>query len=205
MRRPGIGAGAEAPAGAGGAGLGGAAASAAPVVDTVPPDRRPPAEQPKWRRDFPVDWAEDEYVSRRDLVKFIVLTSGAFAVGQLWIVLKALGAGRPAGPPAMAVARVDELPVGGAKTFTYPAGSTPRLLVRTGERAFVAYDQQCTHLLCPVVPAVESGRLHCPCHNGWFDLHTGQPLAGPPRRPLPRVTLEVRGDVVVATGVEEAT
>jgi Rieske Fe-S protein len=190
--------GAEAPAGPGGA-----AGSAGPVLETVAPDRRPPSEQPKWRQDFPVDWAEDEYVSRRDLVKFIVLTSGAFAVGQLWIALKALRLGRPSGPPAVAVARVDELPVGGAKTFTYPEGSTPRLLVRTGERAFVAYDQQCTHLLCPVVPAVESGRLHCPCHNGWFDLQTGQVLAGPPRRPLARVLVEVRGDVVYATGVED--
>lgn len=175
-----------------------------PIRDTTPPDGRPPDEQPKWRRDFPVDWAEDEYVGRRELVKFLVLTSGAFAVGQLWIVLQGLGGRRrAAGHPPLAVARIDELPVGGAKTFAYPAGSTPRLLVRTGERDFVAYDQQCTHLLCPVVPAVESGRLHCPCHNGWFDLATGRPLAGPPQRALARVTLELRDGRVWATGVEE--
>ena len=166
------------------------------------PDGRPPAEQPKWRQDFPVDQPQDDYVSRRDLVKFLVLTSGAFTVGQFWIVLRGVLGRRPARPRPTAVARVDELPVGGAKTFTYPAGSTPRLLVRTGEGSFVAYDQQCTHLLCPVVPAVESGRLHCPCHQGWFDLATGRPLAGPPRRPLPRVTLEVRDGMVWATGVE---
>jgi Rieske Fe-S protein len=158
--------------------------------------------QPKWRRDFPVDWAEDDWVSRRDLVKFVVLTSAALAAGQCWIALKALLAGPAAAPPALPVAAVDDLPIGGAKTFTYPPGSTPRLLVRTGPTAFVAYDQQCTHLLCPVVPAVESGRLHCPCHNGWFDLATGRPLAGPPRRPLPRVLLEVRDRTVYAIGVE---
>ena len=44
--------------------------------------------------------------------------------------------------------------------------------------------------------------LHCPCHNGWFDLESGRPTAGPPRRPLPRVTVEVRGGTVYATGVE---
>ncbi len=174
-----------------------------PERETAPPDGRPSAEQPKWRRDFPIDWPQDEYVSRRDLVKFLVLTSGAFAVGQLWIVYESLRRRRGGRLPAQAVARVDELPVGGAKTFAYPAGSPPRLLVRTGERAFVAYDQQCTHLQCPVVPAVASGRLHCPCHNGWFDLATGRPVAGPPRRPLARVTLEVRGATVWATGVEE--
>lgn len=173
-----------------------------PVTETVPPDRRPLAEQPKWRRDFPVDWAEDEYVSRRDLVKFIVLTSGAFAVGQLWIAAQSLFRRRRPAPSGLAVAAVDELPVGGAKTFHYPEGSTPRLLVRTGDRAFVAYDQQCTHLLCPVVPDVAAGRLHCPCHNGWFDLATGRVIAGPPPRPLPRVLLELRGDTVYAVGVE---
>ena len=169
----------------------------------VPPDGRPLADQPKWRRDFPIDWAQDEYVSRRELVKFIVLTSAALAVGQFWIVLKSTFSRQPARLAGAPIARVDELPVGGAKTFTYPEGSTPRLLVRTGPTAFVAYDQQCTHLLCPVVPAVELGRLHCPCHNGWFDLHTGRPLAGPPQRPLPKVLLEVRDGIVYATGVEE--
>jgi len=166
------------------------------------PDGRAMADQPKWRRDFPIDAGQDDYVSRRELVKFLVLTSGAFAAGQLWLVLKSYFELSFTGAPAAAVAAVDELPVGGAKTFEYPAGSPPRLLIRTGPASFVAYDQQCTHLLCPVVPVVDQGRLHCPCHNGWFDLATGQPVAGPPRRPLPRVTLEVRGPTVYATGVE---
>jgi Rieske Fe-S protein len=169
---------------------------------TVSPDRRPLDEQPKWRQDFPIDWAQDEYVARRDLVKFMVLTSVAFVVGQFWIVLKALLGRGEQKSAAVAIAAVDELEVGGAKTFTYPAGGTPKLLVRTGERTFVAYDQQCTHLLCPVVPAFSEGKLHCPCHNGWFDLATGAPLAGPPRRALPRVKLEVRGGRVYATGME---
>ena len=170
---------------------------------TVPPDRGAPSEQPKWRRDFPIDWGEDDYVSRRDLVKFIVLTSGAFAAGQAWLALKSLLSRRAPTAPGLAVAAVDELEVGGAKTFEYPEGSTPRLLVRTGADTFVAYDQQCTHLQCPVVPAVAAGRLHCPCHNGWLDLQTGQPLAGPPRRRLPRIVLEIREGTVYAVGVED--
>ena len=181
----------------------GAPDPAAVTGGTTPPDGRPIEDQPRWRRDFPIDWPEDEYISRKDLVKFIVLTSFAFVVGQFWIVMESLTGRADATLPGTRIAGVDELAVGGAMTFAYPEGSTPRLLVRTGEREFVAYDQQCTHLLCPVVPAVESGRLHCPCHNGWFDLETGRPLAGPPRRALPRVTLEVRNGVVYATGVEE--
>ena len=180
------------------------APSAAPDGTTVPPDRQPLAVQPKWRRDFPIDWAQDEYVARRDFVKFVVLTSGALAVGQLWIVFKELARRRGGTPGAAAIAEIEELPVGGAKTFAYPEGSPPRILIRIAERHFVAYDQQCTHLLCPVVPAVASGRIHCPCHNGWFDLETGRVLAGPPQRPLPRVLLELRGDTVYAVGMEKS-
>lgn len=177
---------------------------------SVPPDRAPAAEQPRWRRDFPIDWEEDDYVSRRELIKYVVLTSGALAAGQLWIVGKSMVAGslsdRGEAPRrALPIATVAELPVGGAKRFTYPQGSTPRLLVRTGDDSFVAYDQQCTHLQCPVVPAVEQGKLHCPCHNGWFDLQTGDPVAGPPRRRLPRILLEVRDGTVYATGIEGST
>ena len=190
-----------------------------PERRTTAPDGRPLDAQPKWRRDFPIDWPQDEYVGRRDLVKFIVLTSVAFVVGQGYIVARSLGRGRRPPAAGVAVARVDELAVGGAKTFRYPEGSTPRILVRTGAASFVAYDQACTHLMCPVVPAREGEghgavavspdggglALHCPCHNGWFDLETGRPTAGPPRRPLPRVTVEVRGGTVYATGIEEAT
>jgi nitrite reductase/ring-hydroxylating ferredoxin subunit len=165
------------------------------------PDGRPHAAQPKWRRDFPIDWPQDEYVSRRDLVKFIGLTSAAFAVGQLWLVAKSILGGRKAAPAPQAIADLGELAVGEAKSFTQ--GDKPCLLVRMSEKDFVAYDQQCTHLLCPVVPVFESKRLHCPCHNGWFDLETGRPLAGPPRRPLPRVALEIRDGKVYALGLEE--
>jgi Rieske Fe-S protein len=180
-------------------------AIANPDRPVVPPDGRAPEAQPKWRRDFPIETGQDEYVSRRELVKFLVLTSGAFVVGHAWLLVKRLVEGRAPRPDALPIASVDELPVGGARTFQYPPGSPPRLLVRTGAASFVAYDQQCTHLSCPVVPAVDQGRLHCPCHNGWFDLATGRPVAGPPQRPLARVTLEVRGGTVYATGVEERT
>jgi hypothetical protein len=33
---------------------------------TRPPDGRPMSAQPTWRRDFPIDWPEDEEVTRRD-------------------------------------------------------------------------------------------------------------------------------------------
>jgi len=169
---------------------------------TIPPDGRRLDEQPRWRQDFPIDVPQDQYVARREFTKFLVLTSFACAVGQAWILVKSI-VGRGRRFPEMAVARLSDLPVGGVVQFDYPKRGEPKLLVRLDERRLVAYDQRCTHLSCPVIPEVAKGRFHCPCHEGLFDLATGRPLAGPPRRPLPRVDLEVRGGTVYAVGVEE--
>jgi Rieske Fe-S protein len=170
--------------------------------ESVPPDGRPAAEQPAWRHDFPIDWPRDHYVSRRDFTKFLGLTSLAFVIGQFWIGVRSLRDRLRGRPAEAAVARLDDVPVGGAVPFHYPRPEDPCLLIRLDERTIRAYGQKCTHLSCAVVPEVEHGRLACPCHNGSFDLATGVPTAGPPRRPLPRVTLQVRDGVVYATGME---
>jgi Rieske Fe-S protein len=171
---------------------------------TIAPDGRTMAEQPRWRQDFPIDVPQDQYVARREFTKFLALTSFAFVAGQVWILGKSLLA-RRSGFPELAVARLSELPVGGSLVFDYPLPGQPKLLVRLSERELVAFDQRCTHLSCPVVPQHEQGRLHCPCHSGNFDLATGRPTSGPPRRPLPKVELELRGDQVFAVGVRERT
>lgn len=159
-------------------------------------------QQPRWRRDFPIDQPQDNYVARRDFTKFLVLISGAFVIGQLWIALQNLVRRRRGQPPIRRIAARDELPVGQAKLFEYPEQGEPCLLVRVADDHWLAYSNQCTHLMCPVQPQVEMGRLHCPCHAGYFDLLTGRPTAGPPRRPLPRVQLAVRQGAIFATGME---
>lgn len=185
----------QTPGGAGGS----EEAPPAPRVDF--PDGRSADEQPKWRQDFPIDWPRDHYVSRREFTRFLVLTSLAFTAGQFWIGFQSMAA-RKAAPPEVAIARVDEVPVGGSKLFHYPGEHDPNLLVHLNEGEFVAYGQKCTHLACAVVPKPELGRFHCPCHEGWFDIQSGRPLAGPPRRPLPKVTLQIRDGVIYAVGVE---
>jgi nitrite reductase/ring-hydroxylating ferredoxin subunit len=170
---------------------------------TIPPDGRPDSEQPRWRQDFPIDWPQDDYVTRRDFTRFMILVSLAFTVGQFWILVQNYFRRRRGELPIQEIVSLEEIPVGGSLVFAYPEAHDSRLLIRLGEGTFVAYGQQCTHLACPVIPLLEEGHLHCPCHEGVFDLVTGQPLAGPPRRQLPRVRLEVRNDRVYATGVEE--
>lgn len=172
---------------------------------SVPPDGRPYHEQPQWRNDFPIDWPHDELVARRDFTKFLVLTSLAFAVGQVWIALQNFARKRRGRPPVRPIARLDRIALGDTVTFAYPAPHDDCILVRTGEDRFVAFSQKCTHLSCAVTPDLNSNSLHCPCHHGVFDLATGRPLAGPPRRPLPRILLEIRDGVIYATGVEART
>lgn len=169
---------------------------------TIPPDGRPYSEQPQWRNDFPIDWPQDELVARRDFTKFLVLTSLAFVVGQVWIVFENFARKRKGQPPVKHITRADAIPVGGSLVFNYPGPHDNCILVRSGYDLFFAYNQKCTHLSCAVVPDPSSGKFHCPCHNGWFDIRTGSPLAGPPRRPLERILLEMRDGNLYATGVE---
>jgi len=172
---------------------------------TIAPDGRPLAEQPAWRKDFPIDWPRDHHNSRRDFTKFLVLTSLAFVVGQFWIIVQNFIRRRRGRPPIVKVASLSALPVGGVVTFKYPGDHDDCVLVRTKDDALVAYSQKCTHLACAVVPSLDKNSIHCPCHEGFFDLATGRPTAGPPRRPLPRITLDVKGDAIYATGVEVST
>lgn len=172
---------------------------------TVAPDFRPPEVQPAWRQDFPIDWAVDRYVERRDFMKFLVLISGAFATGQLWIAAQNWWRRQQGLPEVRRIASVDDLAVGGALVFRYPGEHDNCLLVRLSDTEFVAYSQKCTHLACAVIPRPEQGTLHCPCHEGYFDLRSGRPTAGPPTRPLPRVVLDFRGREIFATGIEWRT
>ena len=172
---------------------------------TIAPDGAPPDRQPAWRQDFPIDWPQDLYVERRDFMKFLVLTSAAFTLGQLWIGVQNWYRKRTAKPPVQRIASVDEVVVGASIGFTYPNEFEPCLLVRLTTNEFVAFGQKCTHLSCAVIPQPAEGSFYCPCHEGRFDLRSGVPTAGPPRRPLTRIVLELRGRDIFAVGVEERT
>lgn len=178
---------------------------ATPIPDTetisVPPDGRPASDQPAWRHDFPIDWPQDQYVERRDFVKFLTLTSLAFVAGQFWIAGQQWLRGREVPPGARRIAAVTDVPIGGSLVFDYPAPHDSCVLVRLAESEFVAFGQKCTHLSCAVIPKPELGVFQCPCHEGLFDLRTGRQLAGPPPRPLPRIVLDIHDGEIYATAV----
>jgi len=157
-------------------------------------------EQPKWRQDFPVEWAEDHYVARREFAKFLVLGSLGLFVGSVWLWGKGL-LKRNVTPEQLAVATVDEVPVGGVKLFRFPTAADPAILIRVEEQRFVAYSQKCTHLSCAVYYDAGAGSIRCPCHHGFFDPTSGRPTAGPPDRPLPQIDLLVAQGRIYAVGV----
>jgi Rieske Fe-S protein len=172
---------------------------------TVPPDGRSPAEQPRWRQDFPIDWPQDEYISRREFIKFLLLTSAAFTTGQFWFLVQDFIQSQAAPSPSLPIARVEDIAVGQSLVFKYPENGPSRLLIRLDTETFVAYEQQCTHLTCPVIPRLDRDDLYCPCHEGIFDLRSGRPIAGPPQRPLARITLTIEDGLIIATGIERRT
>jgi Rieske Fe-S protein len=167
------------------------------------PDRRPYSAQPQWVQDFPTDIPDDEQVARREFVKFMVLTSGAFAAGQCWIGLA--GRRAPESLPRRQIATLPELKSSRVIGFRYPTDDDPCLLIMLDDDRIVAFGQECSHLACAVIPDLQRNELVCPCHNGHFEIAGGRPIAGPPRRPLPRVLIEVENEAIFATGVELRT
>jgi Rieske Fe-S protein len=143
-------------------------------------------------RDFPIRADEDSYVTRREFTKFLGLTSIAFLAGtcvaagrKLWKLARAQRF------PAVAVAAIEETPVGGYKLFRYPTENDPCILLRLEEDKYAAFDQRCTHLACPVYFDAASKQLACPCHKGFFSAEDGRVLAGPPKRPLEALSVSI--------------
>jgi Rieske Fe-S protein len=155
----------------------------------------------QWREDFPVRWDEDNYVTRRELAKFLTLGSGLLASVNALIAFIGLTQDIP-GSPERTIARIDEVPPGGSLVFRYPTAEDPCILLRDRSGRFEAFSQVCTHLSCALVHRPDEQTLACPCHKGLFSSIDGRPLAGPPTRRLPRILMEQRGAGLVATGVE---
>jgi Rieske Fe-S protein len=162
--------------------------------------RRASAE-PLWKEEFSIHSADERYVSRRQFSKFLVLTSAAMFVGNLWVLIKSLITRKPVYPEAV-IGDISELAVSDVKLFTYPTRDDHCILVRLAADRVVAYSQKCTHLSCAVYYSAERSQLLCPCHNGVFAIEDGSNVSGPPARPLPRIALETRGSTLIARGVE---
>jgi len=155
----------------------------------------------KLEQDFPIDWEEDQYVSRREFFKFMTLASGGLALGSTALAAWAAIPRNERQFDRAMIASTTDVPVGGSLQFSYPRPNDLCILMQPKPGDFVAYSRRCTHLSCPVEYQPDHRRLYCPCHNGAFALDDGHVLQGPPPRPLPRIELDVVGGQIFATGV----
>lgn len=160
--------------------------------------------EPLWRDEFSVSKADERYVSRRQLAKFLTLGSIGMFAGNFWILGKSW-LRKTQVYNRRTVGHVGEIPVGGVKLFQYPNPGEQCIMIRTAEDSYVAYSQKCTHLSCAVFYSREQNRLECPCHQGYFSVNDGSVLQGPPTRPLPRVVLERCGDQLIAIKTESGS
>lgn len=165
----------------------------------LPQERRG---QEAWRSEFPYRIDADEAIGRRHFLVLAVLTSGAVFASTVGLALRGRTDDRRRGTEQR-VSGAEDLAVGEAHYFNYPGEDDQAVLLRLAEDCYVAYSQKCTHLSCSVRYRPEHQDLHCPCHEGIFDIETGRPVAGPPRRPLPRIDLRTEGGAIVA--VEEVS
>ncbi|WP_288403462.1 Rieske 2Fe-2S domain-containing protein [uncultured Deinococcus sp.] len=152
-------------------------------------------------------------VARRRILSAAALGAGGLA---------ALGAGYPVArailDPAFqaggrgdwqAVGTLGDFPLGRTVlvTFTRPraqsyAGAVKKdtaWVTRRGAGGqggdWLALHNTCMHLGCPVQHQRGSGLYFCPCHGGVYDAE-GVNVAGPPRIPLQRLGMRLRGEVV---------
>jgi Rieske Fe-S protein len=153
------------------------------------------------QHDFPYERSEEAQVTRREFCNFLALTSTALFISAAGVAGKAaLESSDERSFPPVKIEGGESLAPGSALNFRYPTEDDTAILVRATDGQYFAYGQKCTHLACPVYFEQQRQRLECPCHEGGFDVQTGNVLHGPPPRPLDQIVIEVRGREVWAVG-----
>ncbi len=151
---------------------------------------------PPWKRDFPYEAQSEEEVTRREFARYLVLGAGTMAAANvglaIWTQLRSINTGEP-----RAIVDLAAVDVGRTFLFKYPGNDDPAILVRLTDTEVVGFSQKCTHLGCVVYFEPGEQRWHCPCHEGNFEVRTGNVISGPPTRPLGRINVEVRADGMI--------
>jgi Rieske Fe-S protein len=155
-----------------------------------------PENKPHWEKDFPIQRTAATHVSRRDFARFLCLVSGGLVAGSAYVAVKANFFPPPEIKGEHFVCNRNDVPPGGTHSFVIAGSSIPYILIRLESDEWRAYEQKCTHLSCAVFYKPGTGRIACPCHEGWFDAMTGEPVQGPPPRPLPALDVILKGEAI---------
>lgn len=137
-------------------------------------------------------------VSRRKL-----LVAGSGTVLGVTVLAACGGSDTPAaktgptqGGGGGSLAKLADVPVGGAVSATGSDGK-PVIVAQPSAGKVVAFSAICTHQGCTVAP--DGKILKCPCHGSTYNAFTGDNTGGPAPRPLPEITVKVRGGKIVET------
>ena len=140
-------------------------------------------------------------ITRRDFLK--IVTGAASALGLGVIAAPVLTYFFPSkleevpSEPVLVCAE-NELPVGESMLIKF--GRYPALVINT-EQGLRVYSAVCTHFACLVKWDKESGRIMCPCHEGYFNPIDGSVTSGPPPEPLLAFIVEVvDGQIYIKAG-----
>jgi cytochrome b6-f complex iron-sulfur subunit len=129
------------------------------------------------------------------LIKAFFGLWGLGFVGAMGAYLRAPERERRIAERTVRVGTLDELRVGDAKLVRH--GPTPFYVVRLDAERVIAVSAVCTHVRCILDFDRSRKGFACPCHDGRFDL-SGAVISGPPPRPLPNYSVQVRaGEVYV--------
>ncbi|MFV8829875.1 ubiquinol-cytochrome c reductase iron-sulfur subunit [Alkalihalobacterium sp. APHAB7] len=147
-----------------------------------------------------IDRDDDLKFNRRAFLKTAVGASVALGLATVPFSVRAMLGFAEDDFERTEIAKMVNVPKGSSITFNYPTDKDPAILIHTKAGEWLAYNSACPHLMCPVFYEPEKEELVCPCHKGYFDLHSGQPMAGPPQRELPLIEIELDNGVVYAVG-----
>ncbi|WP_112247982.1 Rieske (2Fe-2S) protein [Kribbella monticola] len=98
---------------------------------------------------------------------------------------------QPQQPAQNALAQVADIPAGGGVILK----DQNVVLTKDQSGKVCMFSAICTHQGCAVT-AVEEGTINCPCHGSKFDATSGEPVAGPARKPLPAVAFKQRDGAI---------
>jgi Rieske Fe-S protein len=160
------------------------------------------------------DVAEDNQVSRRNLIRNAAIAGGVVAagVGLAACSSNSTGSGTTSGSGGGATAGTTTGAATGATTGGAPAaGGTPLastsaipvgggtifadkkvVVTQPVSGTFKAFSSTCTHLGCTVAK-VADGLIQCPCHGSRYSIVDASVKAGPAPKPLPPMNITVTG------------
>ncbi len=132
-------------------------------------------------------------MTARHLDRREVLAAAGALIGLALPPIGCSGDARPPLGPGQVAVPLSDLPNGERRLVVL--GENPVEVRRTGD-VVTARMLRCTHMGCVVRWRPDAGIYVCPCHDGRYDAD-GNPISGPPPRPLRDVPASIQGKRVV--------